>query len=166
MGNVHSVHWLDGGKERVLTLIVSKTGFTLKAFKPQFETTWDEVLSVESDGPGGLEKRITATRLLALGPFALAARKKTGEAYAFINFKDGDQMVLKFEKMSEPQVKAIFAPYRPLFAQPVAPAPAAPLPPPSAQTDVVDKLRQLAELRDAGVLTEDEFQTQKTKLLG
>ena len=31
--------------------------------------------------------------------------------------------------------------------------------------DVADQLRKLAELRDAGVLTEDEFQAQKAKLL-
>lgn len=42
---------------------------------------------------------------------------------------------------------------------------------PSASTSVlsdeaVAHLKQLAELRDAGVLTEDEFSAQKAKLLG
>ena len=32
--------------------------------------------------------------------------------------------------------------------------------------DVVTQLKQLAELRDSGVLTEDEFSAQKAKLLG
>jgi hypothetical protein len=41
-----------------------------------------------------------------------------------------------------------------------APAPAAP------QTDLVDQLRKLGELRDAGILTEEEFAAQKAKLLG
>ena len=31
---------------------------------------------------------------------------------------------------------------------------------------VADELKKLAELRDAGVLTEEEFDTQKAKLLG
>jgi len=41
-------------------------------------------------------------------------------------------------------------------------------PPPAAasQADVLNQLKQLGELRDAGVLTEDEFATQKAKLLG
>ncbi|HYJ27580.1 MAG TPA: SHOCT domain-containing protein [Nocardioides sp.] len=41
-------------------------------------------------------------------------------------------------------------------------------PPPAAasQADVLNQLKQLGELRDAGVLTEDEFAAQKAKLLG
>ncbi|MDQ3106832.1 MAG: SHOCT domain-containing protein [Actinomycetota bacterium] len=35
-----------------------------------------------------------------------------------------------------------------------------------APIDVADQLRKLAELRDQGVLTEDEFSVQKQKLLG
>jgi hypothetical protein len=49
-----------------------------------------------------------------------------------------------------------------------APPPAPAAPPPSAgpQPDLADQLRKLADLRDAGVLTEDEFAAQKAKLLG
>jgi hypothetical protein len=44
---------------------------------------------------------------------------------------------------------------------------AAPPPGPSGMTDeAIARLRQLGELRDAGVLTEEEFQTQKARLLG
>jgi hypothetical protein len=43
-----------------------------------------------------------------------------------------------------------------------APPPAQAAPP----TDVVTQLKGLAELRDQGVLTEDEFATQKSKILG
>lgn len=41
-----------------------------------------------------------------------------------------------------------------------APAPAAP------QSDMVEQLRKLGELRDAGILTEEEFAAQKAKVLG
>lgn len=37
---------------------------------------------------------------------------------------------------------------------------------PSGAASVADELRKLAELRDAGVLTEDEFAAQKARLLG
>lgn len=40
------------------------------------------------------------------------------------------------------------------------PAPAAP------QVDVVQQLKDLAELKDQGILTEEEFAAQKAKLLG
>jgi hypothetical protein len=44
-------------------------------------------------------------------------------------------------------------------SQPVPPAPQAP------QADVLDQIRKLADLRDAGVLSEDEFTTKKAELL-
>jgi hypothetical protein len=45
------------------------------------------------------------------------------------------------------------------------PAPAAPVAPQPPQLDMVDQLRKLGELRDAGILTEEEFAAQKAKLL-
>jgi hypothetical protein len=46
------------------------------------------------------------------------------------------------------------------MAPPPAPAPAA------GGSSVIDQLKELAALKDAGVLTEAEFTAQKTKLLG
>jgi hypothetical protein len=45
-------------------------------------------------------------------------------------------------------------------------APTAPPPPAQPQPDLADQLRKLADLRDAGILTEEEFAAQKAKLLG
>lgn len=39
-------------------------------------------------------------------------------------------------------------------------------PEPTAQVDVADELQKLATLKEQGVLTEEEFATQKAKLLG
>jgi hypothetical protein len=44
--------------------------------------------------------------------------------------------------------------------QDVAPAPAAP-----SSDDLINKLKELANLKDQGILTEDEFNAQKTKIL-
>lgn len=53
--------------------------------------------------------------------------------------------------------------------QEAAPAPAAP-PPPQAtggiEPSTIEQLKQLGQLRDQGVLTEEEFAAQKAKLLG
>ena len=46
-------------------------------------------------------------------------------------------------------------------APPPQPAPAAP-----AQPDMMEQLKKLGELRDAGILTEDEFAAQKARILG
>ncbi len=45
-------------------------------------------------------------------------------------------------------------------------APAGPPPQAGPQPDLADQLRKLADLRDAGILTEAEFAAQKAKLLG
>jgi hypothetical protein len=59
---------------------------------------------------------------------------------------------------AQPQyVEAQYAP--PQYAQP-APLPAAPEP-----DDMFEQLRKLAELKDAGILTEQEFTAQKAKIL-
>ena len=47
-----------------------------------------------------------------------------------------------------------------------APPPAAPPPAEAPQVDIVSQLKSLAELRDQGILTEDEFTAQKAKILG
>jgi hypothetical protein len=44
--------------------------------------------------------------------------------------------------------------------------PPAPAAAPPQQTDMVEQLRKLGELRDAGILTEEEFAAQKAKILG
>ncbi len=52
------------------------------------------------------------------------------------------------------------------YAQPqaVQPAPAPP-PPATGGDDVIEKLQQLAQLRDQGVLSPDEFEAQKQRVL-
>jgi hypothetical protein len=51
--------------------------------------------------------------------------------------------------------------------QQMAPPPVQPqmAPPPVAQATVVDQLKDLAELKQQGILTEDEFAAQKAKIL-
>jgi hypothetical protein len=46
--------------------------------------------------------------------------------------------------------------------QPAAPAPAAP----AAGESMIDQLKELGELKEQGILTEEEFAAQKAKLLG
>ncbi|MGY1815408.1 PH domain-containing protein [Blastococcus sp. SYSU D00820] len=53
-----------------------------------------------------------------------------------------------------------------VFGAPAAPPPPAPSGPAEPQPDLADQLRKLAELRDAGILTEEEFAAQKARLLG
>jgi hypothetical protein len=47
-----------------------------------------------------------------------------------------------------------------------APQPVAAAPAPAPEADMITQLKQLGELRDQGILTEEEFAAQKAKLLG
>jgi Short C-terminal domain len=49
-------------------------------------------------------------------------------------------------------------------AVPVEPAPAAPAP--AGGESTIDQLKELGELKSQGILTEEEFEAQKAKLLG
>lgn len=51
-------------------------------------------------------------------------------------------------------------------ASPAAPSPAGPTQQAPSQVDVMDQLRKLGELRDAGVVTDEEFAAKKADLLG
>ena len=65
----------------------------------------------------------------------------------------------RWSQQSEPQYaqQPQYAEPPPQYAEP-APAPAAP--------DPIEQLTKLAALRDQGILTEEEFATQKAKILG
>lgn len=59
-----------------------------------------------------------------------------------------------------PQQQPVYQP-QPVYQAPPPPAPQAP-----AEEDMVGKITELAKLRDAGVLSEEEFSAAKAKLLG
>jgi Short C-terminal domain len=63
----------------------------------------------------------------------------------------------------QPQQQQVYAQPAPVvYAQPAPVAPAAPAPEP---VDRIALLKQLAELKDQGILTEAEFTAEKTKIL-
>jgi len=50
--------------------------------------------------------------------------------------------------------------------QPVQAAPPPPPPPPASSEDRVTQLKELAELKEQGILTEQEFAAEKARILG
>jgi hypothetical protein len=63
---------------------------------------------------------------------------------------------------------AIYAQRQQAYAQQTAPAYPPPAAPPasSGEGDVIAQLKQLGELHQQGILTDDEFAAQKAKILG
>lgn len=71
----------------------------------------------------------------------------------------------EIDKVPKDRVRPFAEYVRAKISAPALPASTA-APPVASGADVVTQLKDLAALRDAGVLTEDEFATQKAKLLG
>ncbi|MER6570991.1 SHOCT domain-containing protein [Streptomyces sp. NPDC001093] len=73
-----------------------------------------------------------------------------------------------YERQQQPYEQQQYA--QPQYAQPQQAAPSAPAAPPAAAPDAmterINQLKQLADLKAQGVLTEEEFQAQKRLLLG
>lgn len=72
------------------------------------------------------------------------------------------RQVSRWDKKAQEE-QAQQAPQQPVAAPAPAPAPAAPE---DDMTAKVDALKQLAALKEQGILTEEEFAAQKAKILG
>jgi hypothetical protein len=121
---------------------------------------------------GQVSSRITATRLVTVGVFALAAKKKTDKRdFALLitgNTWDGKPHggnTFRFPPGSEVKIRKIAALINQLSAQA---RPSAPPPTPSQEVTAgsnVEDLTRLADLHTSGALTDDEFSAAKAKLL-
>jgi hypothetical protein len=80
---------------------------------------------------------------------------KAGQNAAYNDQAEADQEA-RLEALESQQVAA---------QAPMAPAPPPPAPPMGGPTDVAAKLTELKGLLDQGILTQEEFDAQKQKLL-
>ena len=117
-----------------------------------------------------LESRVTATRLLAVGVFAFAFKKKSVHNHQYLTVTSTDptkMATIVFETDAAAKIAAkIHAAAAPLQVK-IAEGHRKDNAPPSshAEEDIPAKLRQLAELRNQGILTADEFEAKKADLL-
>lgn len=103
-----------------------------------------------------------ATTAVVVGTANAMSNNKAGKQQAAMNAAELEQM--KQQEQMEQMVAAQVA------AQTAAAQPAAPPPPPApvaapAGDDMMSKLKELASLKEAGVLTDEEFAAAKAKLL-
>lgn len=118
------------------------------------------------DTAGDVERRITATRLVLTGPFALAFRKKKDHRELYITVENnGSMFVVPVDPKAGADARQFVAKVNslagPATATAATAATAATEPP-----DVAGRLRELADLHTAGALSDDEFAAAKSKLLG
>jgi hypothetical protein len=152
-------------KEIPATLHLKPTGFEvvcsilfLGSVPRKIEYNWKDFITFSIEGPEQLQKRVTVTRLLTIGIFAFAKKKKSGESFLFSEAIDGSILILKFINKSEPEVKAFFAPYKNQL-------PSANSSTPVSSVDLASQIEKLADLHASGALTAEEFASMKAKLL-
>ena len=108
------------------------------------------------------KRRLTATRMLAVGVFALAFPKKTAGSVLITIDARTAPLVFEAQRQSKPHMLRQLAPAIAIVTQ----SGAGPRPSPAAQpASVADELRKLGELRDSGVLSDEEFEAQKRRLI-
>jgi hypothetical protein len=146
--------------------------------------TADRIQSHDGSGPlpgatarvesaGEITSRLSATRLVAFGPLALLARKKVDLRELYLTVEgDGFSIVRKLDPKKDGENARRFAAEvnalagaagRPATAPRAvaAPADSATVPP----ADPIEQIQRLAQLRDAGVITTEEFEAKKAELL-
>jgi hypothetical protein len=137
---------------------VNLNGTTLTFKRETYDVTGAHA-DVESAGQ--LNRRMTVSRLLLTGPFALALKKKKDDRELFLTVTGREfQFVVPVDPKRQLAARN--------FAAAINTAAGATLP--TAQgvsgTDLGSQLANLAELHAQGVLSDVEFATAKAKLLG
>ena len=113
-----------------------------------------------------LESRVTATRLLLVGPFAFAFKKKKGgEKYITIDGSDFAMMIEVPRKQIKDAMKFVNSVNNAAMKLP-AETQAASSNLERNSDDVADQLSKIASLHDSGVLSDEEFATAKKRILG
>ncbi len=141
----------------------SDEGVSVHAFKTILEFPWKDVSAISVEGQDEVGSRVTATRFLATGPFALAMKKKTHDRACFITITTTTGEA--FFKVGGKESHEMHARLAPFVARTQASAavsgPTAEAPP----SDISAQLAQLATLHQSGALNDAEFQAAKARLL-
>lgn len=140
-----------------VTLSTSKAGYATIDFA--------SINNISFETAEQIGKRITATRLLTLGVFAFAFKKKTkdSEKYLTIEFTENDidsAVLFGGKKAQEAYSKLYerFAGYKKRQGKVDVKN--------SNNTSSYDEIIKLKELLDMGIISNDEFETKKKELLG
>lgn len=91
------------------TVTIDDDGVRARIVRPFLEIPWAEIKDLAVEGPDEVEKRVTATRLLATGIFAFALKKKSKHAYLTVTTETGE-VIFETEKMTPQELRAKLSP--------------------------------------------------------
>lgn len=149
----------------ILTFYEKQTEFN-SPLSTKFTILNSSISNVVIEGKDEVNRRVTVTRLLLVGIFAFALKKKNKdkEAYVTIELSDGQEAIFFVDKKSPMELRTTFASTISRVKQ-------------AGKTNqnqlsnatkgsAADELIKLASLKDQGLLTQEEFDNEKSKLIG
>ncbi len=104
-------HPLHEKEAKEVTAVFDDDGFRTKlpfnrpVWVRNWSVSWQEITSVEVDGPNQVAERVTVTRLLTTGLFAFAFKKKQKVAYFTVTTADGE-MIFEVNGVTVPELHA------------------------------------------------------------
>jgi hypothetical protein len=121
---------------------------------------WDQVTRIEIDGRDAQAARTTSSGRIAFSPIKTSHTRSSTQVAALtvVELYTTDRVYAVRVSASPSRIRSALGPWVARLAQ-ALPHEA------SSEGDLVERLRQLAALRDEGILTEGEFATQKAKFL-
>ena len=165
-----SVEYMGGyGDKRkakgVLTFYQKQTEFSA-ALSTKFILQNSQVRDMIVEGKSEVNRRVTVTRLLAVGIFAFALKKKNTdkEAYITVELADGQEVIFFVDGKAPMELRAKLAKVISQVKQ--AGVEGQVKVSPQSHGSIADELAKLANLKQQGVLTQEEFDKQKAQLLG
>ncbi len=123
---------------------------------------WASVTDIFVDDREGIERRVTATRVLLLGALAFVARKETRVAYLVVSDADGDWM-FGIPNMSSIELDASLAHLQRFVERRPLPPPW--MPPSASNSSPGNRLQTLNELLQAGLITDEEFRQRRAAVI-
>lgn len=150
----------------VLTFFEKQTEFSAP-LSTKFTILNNQIKDVVIEGKDEVNRRVTVTRLLAVGIFAFALKKKNKdqEAYITLELTDGQEVILFADKKAPMALRAKLAKVISVVKQANVSSQSQSIRS-DIQGSVADELAKLASLKEKGILTEEEFASKKKQLLG
>jgi hypothetical protein len=147
------------------TLKVKSTGILFRKGVQQFCMQIQDIIKVESKTNEQISKDVTLTRLIALGIFAFGLKKKRIDkhTYLVITYSDcGIENTILFETDHAQTISGAIIKAK---QQQEINNPKVSVNIQENTFDIPEQIKKLADLKEQGILTEDEFQKKKDELL-
>lgn len=149
----------------ILTFFEKQTEFSA-VMSTKFVISNSQIKDIAIEGKDEVNRRVTVTRLLAVGIFAFALKKKNKdqESYITLELTDGQEVILFVDNKAPMALRAKLAKVISVVKQ-ANTSIKAQVAPQHAQSSIADELTKLASLKEQGLLTQAEFDSEKVKLL-